>query len=634
MEVRKILSVIGKISTGKSSFLNYLLGNDILQTGNELKTRFIVIIRHTENKEPVLSHIKRTTSHYDDLYQKIEDSDGKIEYKGKKEIIKKISSLNDSLKKIEDEGKLDYSKHLYLLETRIKNIHNQDFLFSFDLADIPGLNNYSKNNEDNIFGSIKDIFTPLKGLIQYGLLVFDANQYHDVNTTLIIKQLISHIGIKINHFLIILNKIDDLPPEQQESAFLSFKADLNYYIGDDLLNNTNSIITMSTLKLLEEENIMENFDNFLSYHFKGLTIDNYEKYFQKLVANGYYINNKSAPRKTYSDIEKMLDPDTEFDEEYTEHITKIAENAGLKLDFDPDEENYKNMCKLFSLLKKAFKKKDVYFYRIPSEYRKKIDAFFDNNDFISLKNENIENKEDINEINVENIENKKVNENLLKCMEKIKSFVKDNIENLQFKDNRAGPNLRNVNIDSLYERMENLENLIACHDKIRFVVYGTYNAGKSSTLNSLIGKDLLQVSNGQCTGKPILIRYSNEEKPEIYRAELKSIKDYDRFTHYAFIEKGKALAKGDEAVRDFINVQNCLVNNGKDKTDDFFILKTPIKFLDELDLSEEIKNNVEFLDTPGLNAQNSYLMENNGELLEKLIGQTFIYIFIIDPKIG
>ena len=228
MEVRKILSVIGKISTGKSSFLNYLLGNDVLRTGNELKTRFIVIIRHTENKEPVLSHIKRTTSHYDDLYQKIEDSDGKIEYKGKKEIIKKISSLNDSLKKIEDEGKLDYSKHLYLLETRIKNIHNQDFLFSFDLADIPGLNNYSKNNEDNIFGSIKDIFTPLKGLIQYGLLVFDANQYHDVNTTLIIKQLISHIGIKINHFLIILNKIDDLPPEQQESAFLSFKADLNY----------------------------------------------------------------------------------------------------------------------------------------------------------------------------------------------------------------------------------------------------------------------------------------------------------------------------------------------------------------------------------------------------------------------
>jgi hypothetical protein len=116
---------------------------------------------------------------------------------------------------------------------------------------------------------------------------------------------------------------------------------------------------------------MQNFDNFLSYHFKGLTTDNYEKYFKRLVANGYYMNYKSAPRKKYSDIEKILDPDTELDEEFTEHITKIAENAGFKLNFDRDEENYENMCKLFSLLKKAFLKKDVYFHKIPSEYQKK-----------------------------------------------------------------------------------------------------------------------------------------------------------------------------------------------------------------------------------------------------------------------
>ena len=633
MEVRKILSVIGNISTGKSSFLNYLLGSDILQTGNELKTRFIVIIRHTENNEPVLSHIKRNTTHYEDIYQKIKDSKGKIEYKGKKEIIKKISSLNAALKKIEDEGKLDYSEHLYLLETKIKNIHNQEFLYSFDLADIPGLNNNSKKEGDIIFGSIKNIFNPLKGLIQYGILVFDANQYQAANATDIIKQLISHIGIKINHFLIIFNKIDELPPEKREDAFLSFKAHLNYTIGDDLLNNTNSIIPMNTLKLLEEENVMQNFDNFLSYHFKGLTTDTYEKYFKRLVANGYYMNNKSAPRKRYSDIEAMLNPDTELDEEFAAHITEIADNAGLKLNFDSDdEENYENICKLFSLLEKAFLKKDIYFYRSPSEYRKKIDAFFNNNDFISLKNELIENKDNINEINEENKEHKIVNEKLLICMEKLKSFFKDHIESLKSKTNLTYE--KENNIVALGERLENLEKLIVSHDKIRIVVYGTYNAGKSSTLNSLIGKDLLQVSNGQCTGKPILIRYSNTKIPEIYRAELKSVKDYDRFTHYAFIEKGKALAKGDEAVRDFINSQNNFVNNGKDKTDDFFILKTPIKILDELDLSEEIKNNVEFLDTPGLNIQNASLMKNNGELLEKLVEQTFIYIFIIDPKVG
>ena len=97
METRKILSVIGNISAGKSSFLNYLLGNDILETGDGLKTRFIVIIRHTENNDPVLSHIIRKTNAYDDYYIKEKDELGKTEYKGKKEISEKINSLNKKL---------------------------------------------------------------------------------------------------------------------------------------------------------------------------------------------------------------------------------------------------------------------------------------------------------------------------------------------------------------------------------------------------------------------------------------------------------------------------------------------------------------------------------------------------------
>jgi hypothetical protein len=60
------------------------------------------------------------------------------------------------------------------------------------------------------------------------------------------------------------------------------------------------------------------------------------------------------------------------------------------------------MCKLFSLLKKAFLKKDVYFHKIPSEYQKKIDEFFNNQDFIALKNEIIEKKDDMNYSNKEN----------------------------------------------------------------------------------------------------------------------------------------------------------------------------------------------------------------------------------------
>ena len=635
MNTRKILSVIGNISTGKSTFLNYLLGSDILQTGDGLKTRFIVIIRHTEIDVPVLSHVIRKTNAYDDIYKKEKDIHGKEEYKGKEEIIEAISSLNNSLKKEEDEGKLDYSKNLYLLQIRIKNIHNQDFLNSFDLADIPGLNNRSQ--QEGKFGSIKAIFTPLTGLIQYGFLIFDAYQYEDKHVLEILKQLMSEEKIKFNHFLIILNKIDEKPIEKRKEVFLKFKAYLNYHLGDDLLNDTNSIVTMSSLKLLEEYNVMENFDNFLSYHFKEFinnsknTNNTIEKYFKRLVANGYYMNNKSEPRKKYTELEKILNPE-ELDEEFTDHISKLAENAGLKLIFDPEDESYENICKLFSVLQKAFSKKEIYFYQSPSEYRKKIDDFFDNKDFISLNQKNKQkNKNGSSESN----NNGMVNAKLLECMEKLKSFYQLNIRDLQSKSNKTGHLQKNINIQSLGERMENLEKLIACHDKIRITVYGTYNAGKSTTLNTFIGRDLLQTDDEQCTRKPILIRYLKEDqKPKIYRAELKSVKDYDKFTHYSFVEKGNALAEGDEAVRNFISSQNIFPTlkdyKEKDK-DDFFILKTPIKILDELNLSEEIKNNVEFLDTPGLNAG---LINSEGDLLAKLVEQTFIYFFIIDPKVG
>lgn len=348
------------------------------------------------------------------------------------------------------------------------------------------------------------------------------------------------------------------------------------------------------------------------------------------------MNNKSSPRKKYSDIEKLLKPDTELDEDFSEEITKIADNAGLKLNLDPDQENYENICKLFNLLKKAFLKKDMYFYRRLSEYRKKIDAFFNHKDFSSLSKDIIEKKDVFDNSKNYNNSNKIINEKLLNCMEKLKKFYRDNIKDLKSKKNKEGQKEKNVNIVSLGERMENLEKLIAFHDKIRITVYGTYNAGKSSTLNSFIGKNLLQVDVEQCTGKPILIRYlKKDEKPKIYRAELKTVKDYDKFLHYGFIEKGKALAEGDEAVRNFISSQNIFINshykNKIGKTDDFFILKTPIKILDELDLSEEIKNNIEFLDTPGLNTD---LMKNEGDLLAKLIEQTLIYFFIIDPTVG
>ncbi len=53
------------------------------------------------------------------------------------------------------------------------------------------------------------------------------------------------------------------------------------------------------------------------------------------------------------------------------------------------------------------------FIKFPQTIEKKIDEFFNNQDFIALKNEIIEKKDDINDSNKENKENKIVNTKLV-----------------------------------------------------------------------------------------------------------------------------------------------------------------------------------------------------------------------------
>ena len=54
-----LVPVIGVISSGKSSFLNALLGTEIFQIDSDITTQFFCIIRHNESlSNPILYKIK------------------------------------------------------------------------------------------------------------------------------------------------------------------------------------------------------------------------------------------------------------------------------------------------------------------------------------------------------------------------------------------------------------------------------------------------------------------------------------------------------------------------------------------------------------------------------------------------
>lgn len=49
IEERKAIPVIGMVSSGKSTFLNSLLGIEILETKDDITTKFVCIIRYNPN---------------------------------------------------------------------------------------------------------------------------------------------------------------------------------------------------------------------------------------------------------------------------------------------------------------------------------------------------------------------------------------------------------------------------------------------------------------------------------------------------------------------------------------------------------------------------------------------------------
>lgn len=145
------------------------------------------------------------------------------------------------------------------------------------MADIPGLNSY--NQEENKVGDLNEIFFAIKDLVSFGFLIFDSFQYTDFYALTIVEELMNGEENKIektiddkgsiveykfkkkklviNNFLIILNKIDKVEKKDQEQRLKLFKANFlknSKKLGDELLSETNTIISLDCNRLIEEEN--------------------------------------------------------------------------------------------------------------------------------------------------------------------------------------------------------------------------------------------------------------------------------------------------------------------------------------------------------------------------------------------
>ena len=128
------VTIIGMISSGKSMFLNSLLGLDLLESKEGVTTKFVCIIRHNKSlNNPKFYHVKLKKDENSENYSFIKDGE---ESYGNQNILKIISNINtEESKQVEP----NYENLFYVLETKITNISNEKFLENYGFYDIPGL---------------------------------------------------------------------------------------------------------------------------------------------------------------------------------------------------------------------------------------------------------------------------------------------------------------------------------------------------------------------------------------------------------------------------------------------------------------------------------------------------------------
>ena len=268
--------IIGKISSGKSTILNFILDlKEKLQVKTNTTTRFVCLIRHNKllkNKDPLIYNVEFIPRAVYYNYYNFEKGN-LIEGDIKDIIQKRNEDLNN---KIIEEIPENY---FYIIENYIPFFEGEYEKYAdyFEFLDVPGLNEVSDNlNIDNIY--YEKVLPLIYNNIKFSIFVFETKFYQTENSINLYKKYINKLksrnidyfddtkrinNIQINS-IYILNKIDLCDKHggiKQEK--IDFKKYLEEKLQVDL--NLNKMILLNSKDNVLEKNKFKDFDNYLYY---------------------------------------------------------------------------------------------------------------------------------------------------------------------------------------------------------------------------------------------------------------------------------------------------------------------------------------------------------------------------------
>ena len=596
--MKKFIPIIGTISSGKSTFLKSLLGINSLETGVSTTTKFVCIIQNSESTK---------------FYHVIPKNQGILKFEkdgmeviGEENVAKKIEEINKEL----SNKTISKNNFFYMLEIPIKYINNKKILDNYLFLDIPGLNEY-KNNYINIISSyikIDDIF--------FEIIIFDSTSISSDNIFNIIKELERKKFLKRKNNLFILNKIDkvdnkdDIIENFRNIFYMNFEDEKNKKDEDSIFINIydNHFFPMNSLLYLAETRINEDFSYLLQFEYFNFS----EKH-----KNGEdfsffdYIKTKIDTIINPRDIKK---PKITLD-------LNLLDKKEMNI-FETSIENFKKMFGIHKIKKSIIQNelKSLYFlykrkYYIVnhSEYYNNLQNILNNID--NKKTENINSftyiRKEIKAFNYDKNE-KKLNLDLFIKLEKsLINYLKTINQNKTF--------------SSLNDPLKDLLNNLS-KNKLRISFIGNINVGKSTVLNSIIGRNILPTDNFECTYRGVFIRHSEDNEYKLFK--MKMVKDIKFKDQFYFQEEKEPYCKG------VLNIRNFLKNKNNDRNiedeDAFYIVSGRLKIFDYIKIHKYFMDKIEFIDLPGTDNKNNKFIKAN--YFDQIVNISNCCVYVNQPK--
>ena len=179
-------------------------------------------------------------------------------------------------------------------------------------------------------------------------------------------------------------------------------------------------------------------------------------------------------------------------------------------------------------------------------------------------------------------------------------------------------------IQKIIEEIKNVINFLGIYDVIFIPFIGQSNAGKSTLINSIIGKNILPIGLNECTKRGYIIKYLDEDEDIISRAYIK--KEIIQGRDYFYFEEKKNIGMGEKQVRQTLNGLNSNFNIKEE--DAFYFIRTKIKLFDDLNFNDYYKKMIYLIDFPGFGTGENNFFDKN-EIYKKAMNICNSFIFVI-----